>query len=283
MINPELLDLELDVSSRELLNARLNRIPFSRELGVTFTGMKDDIFRSEIEYQHSLTDASGNLSKAALAAALDQIGSFAVWSRTHAEQPHATIALSIGYIRPVAGDVTCFAQLLGIESGVAQIQLTAFAKDSRAPVAHGILEYFLGSYPGRVLQVPGTASQEPLNSDYRKGRFLRLMSYNWKTDHGVVTPEPQIIGSTDTQAIHGGVIAAGMIETAEHARENPGSWMSHFSMEFLRSGQFSTLQFVPRTLHKGRTTEVLQIDAIQENGARLVAHSTARFVSGQAA
>jgi acyl-coenzyme A thioesterase PaaI-like protein len=93
-----------------------------------------------------------------------------------------------------------------------------------------------------------------------------------------------LVGSRDPVALHGGVLAAAGIATARSALgPDAGLRPIDFSIDYLRSGLPQPTQLRPRLVSRTRKTALVEVDVLQDDGARLVARVRTRFYDAGAA
>jgi len=266
---------------------RLQGIPFVRALGMTALSLGAGAARSTVPRRSAVARQAGEsgFCEGVVAAAADQAGSIAVWSESGLAFPHATVSLSLSFLCAAIGDrLELDARLLTMSGGLGQAAVNVTQADGQA-VAHGSVDFALGSYPGDA----GVSTTRPVPDPSKLGDH---MIHAFAGDHIAAALGLQVadasdrrlpfqvnlVGSRDPVALHGGAIAAASVACARAAPETGGGFrLIQLTVDYLRSGLPQATVFRPRVVSRTRRTALVEVDALQDEGARHIARSRLRF------
>lgn len=266
---------------------RLASIPFVRALGLKAVDLDGDGAVTEAAYLDAfdLDGVEGRICDGVVAGAIDQAGSVAIWKALGLQMPHATVSLSVTFVDHAPAQVLRFhGRLASLDHGLGHTIVTARTGDGTL-LAHGMVNYAIGVYPGdsgvsKTLAPPdpsrlGDEVIEPLAGP-GIDRALGLKS----GPEGALTFDyaANLVGSRDPVALHGGAIAAAMVATARRrVADAPSFRLSHFTLDYLRSGLAQQSQVLATVVLRTRKTATVRIDVTQDDGRRHVATGVARF------
>jgi acyl-coenzyme A thioesterase PaaI-like protein len=266
---------------------RLQGIPFVRALGMSALGLGPGAARSIVPHCSAVARQAGErgFCEGVVAAAADQAGSVAVWSQLGLAFPHATVSLGLSFLRAAIGDrLELEARLLTIGGGLGQVAVDVTQADGQT-VAHGSLDFALGSYPGDA----GVSTTRPVPDPSKLGdhtihafagdHIAAALGLQVADASGRRLPfQVNLVGSRDPVALHGGAIAAASVACARSALDvGGGSRLIQLTVDYLRSGLPQSTVFRPRIVSRTRRTALVEVDALQDKGARLIARSRVRF------
>jgi acyl-coenzyme A thioesterase PaaI-like protein len=266
---------------------RLRGIPFIRALGLRAVKVGPETSRCLLPAAPALAARGGGetICPGVIAAAVDQAGSMAVWSAFGLALPHATICLGLSFFTPARlGDLVFETRLLAANDTLGQTEVLVL-QDGR-PVARGRVDFALGSYPGAA----GPSVTQPLDDPARiDGAAIAPLGGDdfaaalglQPGNGGLHLPfAANLVGSRDPVALHGGVLAAASIASAEVAVGPEGELrLIDFSIDYLRSGLPRMSQLRPKVVSRTRRTALVEI-AVQQDADRLVTRARARFYEG---
>lgn len=279
-----------DAMTPEQASWRLSTIPFVRVLGMRalLAAAPGEAGRlvSALAPRPFLLDAKGALANGAIAAVIDQAGSVAIWGREGLSLPHATVSLSITFMDSTSEEVVFDSRIVSLGHGLGHTLVEARTAGGR-PIAQAMVNYALGAYPGssggggRPKDREGGLADNTDIPPLGGASFLEALGVRPPTDGaGLQMPfSLSLVGSRDPVALHGGAIAAGLISAADLQAQDRGLRLSHLSVDYLRSGLAQETRFAASVISESRKTLCVQVDALQEGGARRVATATARYFS----
>lgn len=269
---------------------RLQGIPFVRAVGMSAirAGARSALTTVPRRAAASFRGGDDAFCEGVVAAVADQAGSAGIWAEFGLELPHATITLSMMFLRPARSAALHFdGQVVGVHGGVGHTAVTAREPDGRV-VAQALVDYALGSYPGA--SGPSTTRPVADASQVDGVRIADLAGDHVEDALGLVDEDcgvqrlpfaANLLGSRDPLALHGGVIAAASVACAKGQRPAGGGFrLSHLTVDYLRSGLPQETRFRPRVVSMTRKTLLVEVDAFQDDGRRHVATSSARFYAG---
>jgi len=255
---------------------RLALIPFTAALGLQVTDIGDGAGVMRLAGPTATEPA-------AIAGVLDQAGSVAIWGRYGLGLPHATVSLSFSFLgTPDGTPLQIDAAVTSVWNGLANTFVTARQEATGTPIAQGMVNYALGSFPGgqqgdrtAAYDYGGEVPAGPTDSDI--GRWLGL---SLKDGYGSFPLEEQAIGSRDPRALHGGAIAAALILAAEDLAGPASAWaLSQVTVDYLRAGSQGDTAVAAELVHRGRKATALSARATQLAGSRHVANAALRFIA----
>lgn len=264
---------------------RLATIPFIRAMGMTARPAAAPTALTSITHRDAFAPhaGAGVFCDAVVAAAIDQAGSAAIWLGQGLSFPHATVTLSVTFTAAARAPRLDFeAWATSLAHGLGHTVVEA-REPGGVLVAHAMVNYALGVYPGDA----GQSSTAPLADPSRlEGQVIPdlagadiVEALGLRTDGDEAVRMPfgvHLVGSRDPVALHGGAIVAAMIVAAGR-RAPEGLRLSHLVVDYLRSGLARETTFRASIVSQSRKTMTVRIDALQDAGDRLVATATARF------
>lgn len=122
-------------------------------LGIRFHARGEDWIELALPYSHDLIgdEDSGVIASGPIIAMMDIATSLAVWNRTRAFAPHATLDLRVDYLRPArpGHDVIGRAECLRVARSISFTRGIAHDGDLEDPIAHVTATFMVpsGTYP----------------------------------------------------------------------------------------------------------------------------------------
>jgi acyl-coenzyme A thioesterase PaaI-like protein len=271
-------------------NQFISSIPFVKVAGMRATSLGADHATSVIRLIPPLS-APGHpdrFSNALIAAAIDQAGSLTLWGKVGSRMPMATVSLAITFTDAAIGDQVEFqARCISVGHNLGHTLVTAVRPDG-AVVAHGMVNYIIGAFPGGVES--NVATRPKLTDEVGGEKILPLSGADMSAAVGVqhlapgvvrVPYAPHLVGSREQIAFHGGILALTAMEAAQSAvAAHPELRLSHLVVDYLRAAQAKDLSATTTLIHQSRKTATLGVKVTQDDGARECVTATARFVSG---
>lgn len=267
--------------------ARLQTIPFVRAMGMFAkrSGIGEAVTAIPNTPAVLALPASADFSDGVIAAAIDQAGSASVWSEIGLTTPHATVSLSITFLGSTdSAELELHSRALNFNEGLGHTVVDVVGVDG-AKVAHAMVNYVIGVYPGDSSASATTVIDDPEKLSGQ--RVEALSGQGLDAAMGLIGVGPgevrmpfriNLVGSRGPIALHGGAIAAGMIAAARSAIVDAEQFrLSHFVIDYLRSGLEKETTFRAVTIARSRKAATLRIDAYQDDGARHVATATTRY------
>lgn len=103
----------MDEERQNFAKRRLNELPFARLIGMELTDIRPNEATVTIDIRDDLRQPSGVMHGGVTAALIDTAMAFAVRTYLEADEPTATIDLTVHYVRPhVAGKAICIAKVV---------------------------------------------------------------------------------------------------------------------------------------------------------------------------
>lgn len=225
----------------------------------------------------------------AVASLLDHAGGAAVYAALPALKATATLDLRMDLVgAPAPGrDVFVDARCEAIDAGSALVIGDAWAGDAagsaRAPIARITGRFVVGLGPG---QRPGADSERVREATAaahvpvaapQVGSFDEL--FGGRVDGAeagavfTLPPAPWLVGSIALPALHGGVVAAGLMTAAQAlaadaAAEAPGLSLKSLTVQYLRAAHLQETRFAARVIKRGGRALYIGVDATQRGGER---------------
>lgn len=274
----------------------LHTIPFARAAGIRAEAVEPGGVITAVDAASWLSDPGqgASISRAAIAALLDQAASAAFIGTAGPWQPHATISLTVSFAREAAGRFITFHGRVAAQSGGLAHTVTEVRDAGGAVLAEALAVFVTGRYPGNAqaqqaerVEDSSRIGDTPI-PPLQGGSFQEACGLARTGDGAAILPFcANLAGSRAPLAVHGGVVAASLIMTAQSelaaAGEPDGLHLAHVSVEFLRAAQPQATCFTATRLAQSRAALACVIDAQQENQggpARHVARAQARFFRG---
>lgn len=263
----------------------LASIPFMKVIGMTSEASKGETCVNRVALTPSLTapGAPDTFANGVIAAAIDQAGSTALSRAVGHGTPMATVSLSITVLEPARGTtVTLLSQCVGVGHGLGHTLVRAVRPDG-VVCAQGMVNYFVGAFPGGVASKDrmgtdtiDTVGGEPIHDLTGEDLAEAIGVIRPAPDQVIAPYRPNLVGSRDQVAFHGGVIALTAMEAAQSAASDLR--LSHLVVDYLRAGQPTDLTATAGIIHRSRKTATVRIEVTQDGGQRHVATATARLV-----
>jgi acyl-coenzyme A thioesterase PaaI-like protein len=266
----------------------LRSIPFPRAIGMTLVDAGPDFCKVKIPYEARFNEKAGTqaVSPGLLAGVLDQLGSGALTAYFAERHAKATLSMSLSFAKDLAvtDEIHCIGRTRFETGTTGSIELSAQTSDG-SMLAHGLVSFMIGAYPGSA---SGTSAHDHSRRAVRE-KFVPegVKAASFDEWMGIELGENprlpnsiRLTGSTGpVVAFHGGVVAAAGISGASQKARSLGEFsLSHFTLEYLRAAKAQPLFLEVEVLRETRRTLVCRTDLFQEDGARHVATTTARFV-----
>lgn len=283
-------DAEKVMPTVETMTERLEGIPFIRAIGmhaidlrpsqaVTRVVSRDGFFRS---------GPCGCLCEGLITAVVDQAASAAIWSALGLQMPHATLGLSLTFLKSTDAEVLDYhAQVMGISGGLGLTHVRVVDPQARDLIAHGMVNYVIGTYPGdskaskvTVIDDPSRLDGDPIEditgTDIESALGLEPSGKGLDLDY-----RSNLVGSRGPVALHGGVLALGLVAAARRlVGDDDQLSLAHLSVDYLRSGLQQASRFDAVEIARSRKTLSARMDGTQSNGDRHMVTGSARFFAG---
>lgn len=255
-------------------------VPFARALGVRWHGLYGDAAaptaRMCLPYQAAVADDQGAIDRRAIAALLDHAGAPACYGAGVSKGATATLELRIDFIgEPVPGsDLEVHTRCIASDSATALVVGEA-CHDGGSAIARMTGRYVVGLGPGRA----NDSSERPEHRAANAARhaaaaapavssFDGLLGGHVEGEAFELGFSPWLVGSVALPALHGGVVAAGLMSAA---RLQGGPRLVSLNLLFLRAALAVDTCFTARCLKRGGRAVYVAADAAQHGGERQVA------------
>lgn len=271
----------------------LNAVPLPRALGVRWEGLRPGaggegpVARMRVPCATALCTPDGALDLRVVAAVLDQSGAPACYAARASTGITATLALQLDFhAAPQPGrDIVVDARCLATDGASALV--AGEARHEGGPVIARLSgRYVVGLGPGRASTSDDPperrAEQAARHADVRApdaASFEALLGLRAEGDARVLDFQPWQVGSVALPALHGGVVAAGLMSAAAAAvpPEAHALALRQLSLQYLRAAQAETTHFRANGVQAGRRAVHVSAAATQHGGTRHVAALQALF------
>lgn len=221
----------------------------------------------------------------AVAALLDHAGGAAVYAALPGLKGTATLELRLDVLgSPAPGqDVYASAGCVAVDAGSALVTGEAWCGESRdqpfaTPIARLSCRFIVGAGPG---QRPGpeaqrarelTAAAHVAVPPPRVRSFGELLGGSAAGHRFDLPPAPWLVGSIALPALHGGVVASGLMSAAALvAAESPGLNLRSLTVQYLRAAHVEDTCFAATVLKRSARVAYITAEATQRHGERHVA------------
>lgn len=269
----------------------LQSVPLPRALGVQWAGLwpgpdgEGPVARMQLACRPALCTPDGALDLRVVAAVLDQSGAPACYASRASTGITATLALQLDFAaapepgRALVVDARCIA------SDGASALVTAEARHDGGPVLVRLSgRYVVGLGPGRAASSDDPPERRAEQAARHAGAqapaapsFGALLALRGEGDAQVLDFQPWQVGSVALPALHGGVVAAGLMSAAAAAVPAPGLALRQLSLQYLRAGLAETTHFRAACMQAGRRAAHVAASATQQGGSRQVATMQALY------
>ncbi len=271
----------------------LNAVPLPRALGVRWEGLRPGpdgegpVARMRLPCRPALCTPGGALDLRVVAAVLDQSGAPACYAARASTGITATLSLQLDFhAAPEPGrDIVVDARCLATDGASALVAGEA-RHDGGPVIARLSGRYVVGLGPGRASSSDDPperrAEQSARHADARApeaASFAALLALRPQADALVLDFQPWQVGSVALPALHGGVVAAGLMSAAANAVPAEARELSlrQLSLQYLRAAQAETTHFRAACVQAGRRAVHVSAAATQQGGTRHVAAMQALF------
>lgn len=262
--------------------------PFMRALGSLMLGGGPRV-RLQLPCSPATCAAAGDATDLRVVAALlDQAGGAAVYAALPELKATATLELRMDLVgRPAPGQqVFVDAGCLAIDAGSALVDGEAWAADSvgsaATPIARLSGRFIVGAGPGQRHGDDAQREREAIAAAHvpveppRVRGFEELLGGTMSGHIYTLPPAPWLIGSIALPALHGGVVAAGLITAAQAiaadtATEAPGLSLKSLTVQYLRAAHVEETRFAARVIKRGGRALYLAAEATQRDDERVIA------------
>lgn len=245
-------------------------VPFTRALGTRWLGLHaaasegGPLARLALPCRPAVCTPQGAIDIRALAALMDHAGAPASYGAHAAQGATATLELRIDLTLPPrpGADLWVETRCLSTDSQSALVVGEARHPDAQGAVARMTGRYVVGLGPGRAndgSEAPEMRSANAARYDTVQPPAARcfdeLLGARQEAEGVVVAFQPWLVGSVALPALHGGVVAAGLISAAAPASapaaQPPGLRLVSLTLQFLRAGLASEARFEARCVKSG--------------------------------
>lgn len=271
----------------------LHSVPLPRALGVRWGGLwpapagEGPVARLHLPCRPALCTPDGAIDLRVVAAVLDQSGAPACYAARASSGITATLALQLDFdVAPEPGRaITVDARCLATDGASALV--TGAARHEGGPVLARLSgRYVVGLGPGRASSSEDPperrAEQSARHADAQApaaASFDALLGLRGEADAPVLDFQPWQVGSVALPALHGGVVAAGLMSAAAAAvpADARGLKLTQLSLQYLRAGLAETTHLRAACVQAGRRAVHVSAAATQQGGTRQVATMQALF------
>ncbi|GAP37144.1 acyl-CoA thioesterase domain-containing protein [Piscinibacter sakaiensis] len=258
--------------------------PLMRALGAASLGRDGTRVLARLDCRPPACTVDGSaVDLRAVAALLDHVGGAAVYAAIPGLQGTATLELRLDIVgAPVPGQaVFARAECTSLEAGSALVLGTAWCGDATAatmPVARLTGRFVVGVGPG---QVPGAedrhrrearaAAHVPVIAP-AADCFDALLGGTVDGTAFLLPGAPWLVGSIALPALHGGTVAAGLMQAARQAAAvAPGLALKSLGVQYLRASHVEETRFGASVVKRGQRAAYIDAEATQRQGERRVA------------
>jgi acyl-coenzyme A thioesterase PaaI-like protein len=271
----------------DTMTERLETIPFIRAIGMHAIDLRPSQAVTRVVSRSGFRKPGKDehLCEGLISAVVDQAASAAIWSAVGLQMPHATLSLSMTFLKRTTAEVLDYhAQVMGFSGGLGLTHVRVVDPQARDLIAHGMVNYVIGTYPGdsqaseiTVVPDPSMLDGEPIQNIVGTDieTALGLVDAGQGFDLGY---NANLVGSRGPVALHGGVLVLGQVAAArrqlgDHSRLN----LSHLSIDYLRSGLQQSSHFEAVEIARSRKTLSVRMEGTQDQRQRHMVTGTARF------
>lgn len=268
---------------------RRSLAPFMRALGSLMLGGDGQRIRLRLPFSPAACAPGGDtIDLRAVAALLDHAGGAAVFAALPDLKATATLELRMDLVgTPAPGQDICVdAGCEAIDAGSVLVVGDAWCLDvagsARRPVARMTGRFVVGVGPG---QRPGddawrareaTAAAHVAVAPPSLRSFEELLGGTVTGHAFALPPAPWLVGSIALPALHGGVVAAGLMTAAQalavdSSTAAPGLALKSLTVQYLRAAHLEDTHFCARVLKRGGRALYLGAEATQRQGHRQTA------------
>lgn len=274
-------------------------VPFTRALQARWLGLHDAAAGGGgptallcLPYHPAVRGADGAIDPRALVALLDHAGAPACYGAGVSTGATATLELRIDFaMAPVAGaDLQLETRCISADAYTALVVGEARHADDARPVARMSGRYAVGLGPGRANDDRETPAARAANAARHADAaapevadFGALLGGAFQGDDFVLPFQPWLVGSVALPALHGGVVAAGLMHAAARAlpaagaERQGGLQLVSLNLQFLRAARAEETRFSGATFKSGARAAYIAARATQQGGQREVATLQALF------
>jgi len=269
-------------------------VPFTRALQARWLGLHDTAgaggptARLRLPCHAAVRGADGAIDRRALVALLDHAGAPACYGAGVSTGATATLELRVDFaMAPRAGaDLVLETRCITADAWSALVVGEARHDGDARPVARMSGRYAVGLGPGRANDERETPAARAANAARHADAaapeavdFGALLGGAFQGDDFVLPFQPWLVGSVALPALHGGVVAAGLMNAAARARARPGSGaeragglqLASLNLQFLRAARAEQTRFSGHTFKSGARAAYVAARATQQAGGREVA------------
>ena len=252
-------------------------VPFVRTLGARWLGSDAAGIRMLLPCSSTVcgADGEGRVDLRAVLALMDHAGGAAVYAALPVSLATATLELRFDLVGslPLPGcNVLAAAAMTADHRGSALVLGQATAGDAATPFIRMTARYIVGSGPG----------QSPADTAYSTARVHAAVRYaavstgsmaNFDHTLGGTFSAPgcwrlpfaeRLVGSVTLPALHGGVVAAGLLTVAVQAAQcAPALQLSALTVRYLRAARAVTTTFTAQVIKSGARASFVQGQAVQ--------------------
>ncbi|HEY4069563.1 MAG TPA: hotdog domain-containing protein [Burkholderiaceae bacterium] len=229
--------------------------------------------------------AAAAIDLRAVAALLDHAGGAAVYAALPGLKGTATLELHLDLLgKPVPGqDVHASAGCIAVDAASALVTGEAWCgglsePHASTPIARLSCRFIVGAGPGQRagpeaqrLRERTAAEHVPVPPPLVRS-FGELLGGRAQGHAFELPPAPWRVGSIALPALHGGVVAAGLMTAAALvAAESPGLSLRSLTVQYLRAAHVEDTRFAATVLKRGARVAYLSAEATQRHGERRVA------------
>ena len=267
-------------------------VPFTRALQARWLGLHDvagaggPMARLRLPCHLSVRDADGAIDRRALVALLDHAGAPACYGAGVSTGATATLELRIDFaMAPQAGaDLLLETRCVTADAWSALVVGEARQDGDAQPVARMSGRYAVGLGPGRANDDSETPAARAANAARHAdaaapevAHFDALLGGAFEGEDFVLPFQPWLVGSVALPALHGGVVAAGLMNAAARARPDSGAEragglrLASLNLQFLRAARAEETRFSGHAFKSGARAAYVAARATQQAGQRKVA------------
>ena len=267
-------------------------VPFTRALQARWLGLHDaagaggPLARLRLPCHAAVRGADGAIDRRALVALLDHAGAPACYGAGVSTGATATLELRIDFaMAPQAGaDLLIETRCVTADAWSALVVGEARHDGDAQPVARMSGRYAVGLGPGRANDDSETPAARAANAARHAdaaapevAHFDALLGGAFEGEDFVLPFQPWLVGSVALPALHGGVVAAGLMNAASRARPQAGSerkdglQLVSLNLQFLRAARAEQTCFGAAAFKTGARAAYVAARATQQGGRREVA------------
>jgi len=267
-------------------------VPFTRALQARWLGLHDaagaggPVARMGLPCHAAVCDAEGAIDRRALVALLDHAGAPACYGAGTSAGATATLELRVDFAAaPIAGaDLVLETRCIAADAYSALVVGEACHPGNERPVARMSGRYAVGLGPGRANDGSETPAARAANAARHADAaapaaadFGALLGGAFQGQDFVLPFQPWLVGSVALPALHGGVVAAGLMNASARAcpgaaaERSGGLPLASLTLQFLRAARAEQTLFTGHAFKSGARAAYVAAEATQQAGQRRVA------------